>query len=294
VVTASPIRYGFDVVKRAPAAVLLEVAWRWTFGLVATVLLVLGARAFLRGLNLTAADEQALQGHDPATAAAALMHAFQQPNVWSHFLSIAFVVAVPSAVVWIAAATLGRAAVLRQLLGLDNVDHAPIFYLTSARVAALFTAFVLWFVWMFICAFISMRGEEPNYPLYFLLSLLGLPLIALGWGLVNWLLSFATMIAARDRLGALRSYGETLRLARQERRPLMSITSWLGIPRLVALIFLLIITVLVLIVVPSAIAAGLVLTVITLAYCAFADYLYVVRLAAYGQVADKRFTAQAN
>jgi hypothetical protein len=284
-INSSPIRAGFDAVKRAPAVAVIEIAWRWTFGVIATVLLLFGVRAFLAGLNVSPADEQAIRGSDPSIAAAALAHLFQKKGVLQRFFEIAAALVVPTVLVWIVTATLGRIAVLKRLLGVAHINAAGVLYLTIARAALLFACILLWYLWMVICAFIAMTGEAPNYPLYLLLSFVALPVIAIGWGFLNWILSFAPLFVARDTAGAMESCRRALQLAREERAAFVSVTSWLGFPRLAAMVVVLILAVIALFAIQSAVFASAVLTLVTLLYCAFADYLYVVRLAAYAQIA---------
>jgi hypothetical protein len=293
-INPSPIRYGFDAVKGAPAVAAIEIAWRWTFGVIATVLLVFGVRAFLAGLNVSPGDEQAIRGSDPSTAAAALAHLFQQQGVLQRFFEIAGAVLVPTVLVWIVAATFGRIAVLKRLLGAANIEASAVLYLTIARAGLLFACIVLWYLWMVICAFISMTGEAPNYPLYLLLSFVALPVIAIGWGILNWILSFAPLFVARDAVGAMESYHRALQLAREERAEFVSVTSWLGFPRIAAMVLVLILAAIALFAIESAVFASVVLTVVTLVYCAFADYLYVVRLAAYSYIGANRIAAAGN
>src|SRR5438270_4647710 len=136
----SPIRAGFAIVNQNPAIAAIEIAWRWIFGLVATILLWLGARAFLAGLKVSEGDEQALHGKDPTMIAAALMHIMQQGGVLRIFFTILIAVAIPSAVVWIIAATLGRAATLKRLLPSPDVNVKSILGLCVSRVALLVAA----------------------------------------------------------------------------------------------------------------------------------------------------------
>jgi hypothetical protein len=290
----SPVRAGFDAVKRAPSLAVIEIAWRWIFGLVATVLLLLGLRAFLAGLSVSPADEAALRGSDVTLAFAALMHLFQEQGVWERFFGISFAVVVPSVLVWVAAATLGRVTVLKRLLLRPRVDASAVLYLTIARAALLFVCIALWYLWMIACAFIAMSGDNPDYPLYLLLSFLALPFIAIGWGILNWILSFAPLFVARDSLPAMQAYNGALSLTRQERSRFISVTTWLGIPRVAAMILVLVFALVALLVIQSPVTATVLLTLVTLVYCALADYLYVVRLAAYSQIADKTVAMEAN
>ncbi len=282
---SSPIRAGFAAIHQKPMVVAIEIAWRWTFGLIATVLLWLGARAFAAGLRLSEGDEQALRGHDPTTIVASLMHILQQPGVLQNFFSIAATIAIPSAVIWIAAATLGRVATLKKLTGISDVNAKAIFAFTTARVILLIGAVLAWYAWMLVCAAITMASAEPNYPLYLLLSMLALPVIALIWGLLNWLLSLAPVCAIRNNGGPWEVYRKTVQRVRERRSEFISISSWLGLPRLFAMGIALTIAIIFLVAIDSVLAGSVALTLITLAYCAFADYLYVVRLAAYAQIA---------
>src|SRR6266850_6578976 len=153
---SSPIRAGFAVINRNPSIAAIEIAWRWSFGLIATILLLLGTRAFLAGLRVSEGDEQALHGQDPMMIAAALMHILQQAGVMERLFAITAAVAIPSAIVWIAAATLGRAATLKRLLPASHVTAGVIFGLTIARAALLLVAVLAWYVWMVLCAFLTL------------------------------------------------------------------------------------------------------------------------------------------
>jgi hypothetical protein len=281
----SPIRAGFAAVHSDPAIAVIEIAWRWTFGVIGTIFLLVGTRVFLSGLTLSEGDERALRGHDPTMIAAALMHVLQQGGMLQRFFGILAAVAVPCAIVWIISATVGRATTLKRLMPTSGLRVNTILSLTTTRVAALAAAVLAWYVWMFICALLTMTPEHANYPLYLLLSLLALPVIGIIWGLLNWVLSLAPIVAARENSSASQSLGDTLRLARAHRGQFGSVSSWLGLPRLAAMMIVLIFAVIVLVAVDSAAVAGIAVTIITLAYCAFADYLYIVRLAAYAQIA---------
>jgi hypothetical protein len=281
----SPIRAGFAAVHNDPAIAVIEIAWRWTFGLIGTVFLLIGTRVFLSELKLSEGDEQALRGHDPTMIAAALMHVLQQGGVLQNFFGILAAVVIPSAIVWIIGATVGRAATLRRFLRSCPVNVRAIFALTTARVAVLAAAVLAWYVWMFICAFLTITPEHANYPLYLLLSMLALPAIGIAWGLLNWILSLAPIVAVGENSSATESFRHAVLLARCQRSQFFSISRWLGLPRLAAMMIALIFAVIVLAAVDSAAVAGVAITIITLAYCGFADYLYVVRLAAYAQIA---------
>ena len=217
--------------------------------------------------------------------AAALMHILQQAGVMERLFAITAAVAIPSAIVWIAAATLGRAATLKRLLPASRVNAAPIGGLNISRSALLVITVVGWYLWMVLCNILTATPAGPNYPLYLPLSLLSLLVIAPVWGILNWILSLAPLVAVRDGSNSWKAYSDTVRVVRRHRGEFVSVTTWLGLPRLAAMVIAFMIAVVVLIAIDSIIVGTVALAIITLAYSAFADYLYVVRLAAYAQVA---------
>jgi hypothetical protein len=100
------------------------------------------------------------------------------------------------------------------------------------------------------------------------------------WGIVNWFLALAPIFIVRDGLGLWKAISASLGLYRDASREYLAIASWFGLFRGAALLF--------------AVAAGSVVVasgsvrlalagsmVVALAYLAFADYLYVARLAAF-------------
>ena len=215
---SSPIRDGFGAIHRNPAIAAIEIAWRWSFGLIATILLLLGSRAFLSGLQLSEGDTQALRGDDPTMIAATLVHILQQEGVLQRFFGIMAVVAIPSAIVWIAAATLGRIATLKRLRPGSDVNAKAILGLSTARAALLFAAVIAWYLWTFVCAILTTRPGATSYPLYSFLSMISLPVIAIIWGLLNWVLSLAPVLAVREGASAWKPHRWALGLSVRRRR----------------------------------------------------------------------------
>src|SRR5205807_7296271 len=128
-----------------------------------------------------------------------------------------------------------RAATVKRLLPSSDVNVKPILGLTTARAALLVAAIAAWYVWMVMCALITVTRSEPNYPLYVLLSLVALPVIAIAWGVLNWILSLAPVIAVRDGSSAWKAYSDTVSLVRRRRGECTSVSTWLGLPRLAAM-----------------------------------------------------------
>jgi hypothetical protein len=138
-----------------------------------------------------------------------------------------------------------------------------------------------------LTGFVSTKAV-PRPSLAFLLFLPVAALICVaGWAL-NWWLSLAGLFAVRDGQDALAALSAAVTFARERSGSVLAVSTWTGLAHLVA--FSIATTVLsfplaFLQVAPSRLVlAGVIL--VTLAYFAVADWLYVVRLAGYVCVAE--------
>ena len=112
-VSESPISRGFRTAFREPAIVLAEIAWRWSFGLAVLALAAGSLFAYLATLRVSRFELMALRGHPRLLIADAIGHMLHGgPR-----LVMAAAIVLPAIfVLWIAAATVGRAATLKALL----------------------------------------------------------------------------------------------------------------------------------------------------------------------------------
>ena len=145
-----------------------------------------------------------------------------------------FVYTLPALVVlWIAAATFGRAATLRALLGpqCNKVRWSALVGVSVLRVALLFVA-ILAFVGSSILVGRMFRGA-PEYLGAAILLSLGVNLLVVGlWSLLNWFLTLAPIYVLRDGAGTFAAFGASVDLFRDRSGPYMGAAMALGLVRL--------------------------------------------------------------
>jgi hypothetical protein len=160
---------------------------------------------------------------------------------------------------------------LRSLIGLN-------FLRASMTLAAL-----LGFAGAAILAGFASPAANPQPGLTFVLFLPLAGLICILWPVLNWILSLASIFAVRDGEDALGALSAAVTFFREHTGPVFAVGTWTGLAHLVA--FSVASTVVsmplaFLSVAPWRLLIAAVILV-TLAYCAVVDWLYMARLAAY-------------
>src|SRR5512135_3344493 len=108
------VRRGFRQVRRRPAVMVAEILWRWSFGAAAGALVAVAVLRFLASLTVTDGDLWALRSAIPQLMADAILHIFEGSGV--RLLRLTLVVAPAVSLLWVLAASAGRAATLRALV----------------------------------------------------------------------------------------------------------------------------------------------------------------------------------
>ena len=283
---------GWRLARENPKLVLLEVAWRWSFGLLALLLLWWAIVSILHRVTISDADWAALRSlnlHDTPQTLAKIVVLF-----WEDFLLMLAALLSALALAWMITATWGRAATLRILEGRSN----------TPAVAGLNLLRVLLFVVTLLAAVFAVEGAvwlatpssadpaELNWALYLLIVLIALPLILLAWGMLNWMLSLAPLLAVHEQKGISASLAATFRSLRCNRKIYWSVSGVYGLYRGAALVTLTVTGLVLLALSQSKIVLGLLLALLLL-YFAFADLLYVARLAAYLQIVEEQLPASS-
>lgn len=303
----SPTLEGFRAVTRLPSLGLAEIIWRWTFGLAACALVGATVLEYLNTLAVTPLDLLLFRSRQPVFIGRALARIFAGSG--SRLLEATLVLVPALAIAWIVAASVGRAAVLKAILGyFGQYNDEAMLHGNSWRVwrsrserwrlrsllglnflrAGLALAAVLGFFGAAIVAGFATSDDSPQTGLVFLIFLVLALMVWAMWSTINWFLSTAAIFVIRDGCDAFAALGDTVLLCRDRFGPVFAAGSWSGLFRLlifgaatVAACF------------PIALATAVprVLTwfgilLITLVYFAVADYLYVARLAAYVYLAD--------
>jgi hypothetical protein len=276
----NPITQGLRTVARDPAIFLVEILWRWSFALLAC-LLVIGVGLMLLGpLHVGHRWDMAVRTRDPQRMTQLLVTVLLILGMKAVVAALAIPVAI--AFLWSIFSALGRFVTIRRLrVGLTSLRFPSILALQFLRGFASWFCFVLFFGATFGEALIASRGPKPDLLLYYLMVMPSVVVISAFWLTVNWYLSLAAFFGREGQgfRGALREARQTIRQQRSD---------FAG----TGLVFLLFRTIILLVAVAiCGLASGMegtapqsyfvLLVVVSLAYCAIADFLYMARMAAY-------------
>src|SRR5271155_4597963 len=110
----SPTLEGFRTMLSRPSFGLAEVAWRWSFGAAASLLLAFSFFEYLDTLPVSKSDLFLLRTSQPVLISRAVLHIFRGSAF--RVLNATIVLALTLAAAWIVVASLGRAATLKALL----------------------------------------------------------------------------------------------------------------------------------------------------------------------------------
>jgi hypothetical protein len=277
------VRAGFRAIFRQPALALAEIVWRWAFGAAAWVLIFVAVRRILAHVDITQLELLIARHSDLFLIADACARIVIQvlPQLARECL-----VMVPAiAILWIAAATVGRAVTLQTLFSHKKqpfiVPAATTLFgqLTLLNaVRALFTLITA-IALLGALFFTGMMVPPQNLPAAAALSIIVAGVVALLWSVVNWFLALAPIWIVRDGRPALKSIADSLDLYRRSPGQYAGIASWFGFMRTIAFVAAFIAA---LIASQASPAASIALClVIALVYFAVADFLYIVRLASF-------------
>jgi hypothetical protein len=295
------IRAGFRAVVRRPALALGEVAWRWAFGAAAWTLAIIAIRRILAHVDITQAELLLAHHSDVFLIADAGAHIVVQ--VLPQLARECLVLAPAIAVLWIAAATLGRAITLDALMAtpviLSKASHEvgdaepkPPEAFASAPAArphfvqitllhllrAVFTlATLIAFLGALFLTGLAMPVQNPAAAA--LVGILVAAVIGFFWSVVNWFLALAPIWIVREGHPALRSIADSVDFYRRVPGSYIGIASCFGFLRAAALLAAFVAALLASQATPATSIA--LCLVIALIYFAVADFLYIARLAAF-------------
>lgn len=301
----SPTSEGFRAAFRRPLLTLAEIMWRWTAGGTAAALLLFGLIEYLDTLPVTNGELLFLRTRQPYLVGEAIAHILRGSlNRGAMALLLATLLL---GVLWIVAASVGRIATVRALLNYFRRDFGPrsaggvrndgetddasnvsrkslpaLLRLNFLRGAVALAA-VFGFMGAAILAGFASPDANPQPALAFFLFLPLAALIWLAWVALNWLLSLAGMFAVRDGEDAVGAISSAVTLCRERTGPVAAVSFWTEMAHLVAFVGATTVVSMPLglaSVVPWRLVVLAVLLV-TLAYFALADWLYMVRLAGY-------------
>jgi len=277
----SPISQGFRTAFHEPAIVMAEIAWRWSFGLAALTLAVGSFFVYLDTLPVGNLEGVALHGGTRwliAAAAGRILHG-------SPRLVMAAAIVVPGIfVLWIAAATAGRAATLKALLRHEGpIALAPQLGLNFLRASVSLASWVGYFGVAIIAGRAAVGPEDVRPGVFLMVFVVLGGVVAIVRSRVNWFLCLGAIPAARVGHDSFTAIREAASLFRRHPGKFAAAGGVLGVIHGVLFAFGAVVGLLALSLagkVPTA-ATLFSLAVVTLAYCAALDFLSIARLAVY-------------
>jgi hypothetical protein len=294
----SPTAEGFRAAFRRPSLALAEIMWRWIVGATAAALFVFGLFEYLDTLAVTNGELLFLRTRHPYLVGEAIAHILR--GSLNRAAIACLLAALMLAVLWIVAGSVGRIATVRGLLEYCRRDVAsnvstnqvrepfPALLRLNFLRAAVALAAVFGFVGAAILAGFASPETNPRPGRAFSLFLPLAGLICYLWWALNWLLSLAGMFAVRDSEDAVDAIASAAAFCRERTGAVFAVGTWTGLAHLVVFVGATTVASIPLgfaCVVPwrGVVAAEI---LVTLAYCALADWLYMARLAGYVCIAE--------
>jgi hypothetical protein len=279
--TPNPITQGLRAVMRDPAIYMVEILWRWSFAILAGVLVVGVGLMLLGPLHVGPVWDNAWRSRDPQRMSQVVLGVVLILGV-KVIITAAIGVPLAIALLWGILSALGRFVTVKRLrAGLTSLRFRTILALQLLRGFVGWFSLVLLFAATFGEALIASRGPQPDLLLYYLMMLPSVILISAFWLTVNWYLSLAAIFGREGQSfrGAFRQARQTVRLQRSD----VAGTGFVFL--LFRIVILLIATAI------CGLTSGMagtapqsyfvLLIVVSLAYFAVADFLYMARMAAY-------------
>ena len=302
----SPTAEGFRAAFRRPTFALAEISWRWATGAAATALFLFGLFEYLNTLPVNRGELLFLRSRHPYLVAQALAHIFG--GTLSRAVMSALLAALVMIWLWIIVASLGRIATVRAIVdyfrsdvarnlpadGSSNardrnlatgVSTSPFQALTRLNFlrVAVAVAAIFGFLGASILASFVSPNAHPRPVLAFMLLLLLAGVIWVAWGSLNWLLSLAGLFSVRDSEDAVGAVSAAVGFCRERTGAVAAVSTWTGLAHLVALVGATSLASM-----PLGFAGVLpwrlvvlATLLVTMAYFALADWLYMARLAGY-------------
>ena len=214
-----------------PSLTLIEVAWRWVFGIPLLGACWMQTKHILAALPLESTGLNAINPQNPWVAAVQLSHAWAlyQPHLAAVLHSF-----VPlAALAWVVVSGLGRSAVLKRMDPVLLFKPKEMMALQSAFLAGLLATFWCWFcaiTWA-AATHISAGGEPDLIGFSFWAIFLSLGFYTL-WALVSWVVSIAPLLVLLEDCTPAQAVVRSLRLGKPFTGKLVEINLVMGIVKL--------------------------------------------------------------
>lgn len=283
----NPITQGLRAVTRDPAIFLVEILWRWSFIIVACLLIVSVGVMLLGPLHIGNAWDSASRSRDPQRMGRLVLTILLILGIKAVIAAIALPLAM--ALLWSIFSALGRFVTVKRLrAGLTSLRFRSVLALQILRGFFSWFSLILLVAAIFGAVRIATHGPKPDLLLFYLMMMPSVVLIAAFWLVLNWYLSLAAIFGHQEQTfpGAIRQTRQTVRSQRSD-------FAGTGFVFLLMRIALLLVAVAI-----CGLTSGMagtspqnyfvLLMVVMLAYLAIAYFLYVSRMAAYLALAAAR------
>jgi len=278
----SSIRKGLTAIAEQPALPLAEIAWRWCFAVAGATLAAVTALEYLNSIPVSWGERLLLESEQPLLALAALAYALRGSA--ARLAAGAIMAGTAMAILWMLFAALGRLVTLQALLPLARMAYRPLLGLSFLR-AELFLAAVLAGLGALILA--GFAGPPGDAAPSVVLAAVLIACIWLVWALLNWLLSVAAIFVARDQQDTFGAVAAAVELVRSKFGEVVLTSLPFVLLHYLALAAAIASSALVFDVMTRVSPeAGWALVAIAAGYFAYADFLYITRLAAYVELAE--------
>lgn len=222
-------------VFKRPSLTLLEVAWRWVFGI---PMLLICHRQWLQILAVHPLDDSGFTSVDKQNPWIASV---QLANVWNyyqpHVLAVLIWLVPIGAVVWAVISGIGRNIVIRRIDSSLPFRPIAMIVLQAAWLVLLCLTFWTWFSCMRWVAdtHISISGEPELVGYFIWVITLTLAFFAF-FALISWALSIAPLLLLLEKRSVTGALAESVKLGKEFTSKLTEINLVMGIVKLALIV----------------------------------------------------------
>ena len=189
----SPLSTGFRSILRRPSVFLIEVAWRWSFGGAAIVLLLSAGSLLLDSVTFTDNDRIAWQSRDFFLISQAALRFLHRLTGRPLVIIAAFVLS--TSLLWLVISAIGRALTLKQLVD-GEISFRRVLVRHCYRVCLAWASIGAFIAVTAFCSYIALRERTPDYLIYYVLLLPLALIVGIFWSVLNWYLSLGAVCTA--------------------------------------------------------------------------------------------------
>ena len=279
---SNALREALREVFRDPALLLIEIGWRWTFGALAILIFVCSVFLLFGSVSVDPRRLEAL-GALPGLQLVQVI-ADTVATLGKGLLRVGLIASLVLVALWIPLSAFGRYATLGRPALAPGASLRTCFLVSTARGLLTLGSLAAWMVAGLIAGLVgvsSAQGLLPNPGVILAIVLPSLLIIVTAWSVLNWYSSFAPLFPDSEQDLFLTNQRAFIRVRRDE---VLEISIMIGLMRVVLIVmaFMLWFGVGSVVSNPRVLAADF--AAIALLYSLAADFLYVVRLAAYAKL----------